>query len=85
MVTNTHIGGKWMWHIGAAFGSQPRPYDRKAVESYVGRRPYHTAQLPSLLPQLPSLPISTPTTSRHYKRGSGAWWRRATISFHHSK
>ena len=63
------------------FGSQPRPYNRKVVESYTGRCPYHVAQHPCLLHQLPTLPISTPTTSRHYKRGSGARWSSAPSHF----
>ena len=42
------------------FGSQPRPYNQKAVESYAGRRPYHAAQSPSLLHRPSLLPISSP-------------------------
>ena len=34
------------------FGSQPRPYDRKAVNSRAGRRPYHAARCPSYLHHL---------------------------------
>ena len=34
------------------FGSQPRPYDRKAVKSRVGRRPYHAARRPCYLHRL---------------------------------
>jgi len=35
-----------------SFGSQPRPYDRKAVNSRAGRRLYHATQHPSHLHHL---------------------------------